>query len=59
MKPTYFSDPEYRLLLSALNRERKICEVVNKECKGKNDLILMMNNIQRKIQDIQYGKVRK
>lgn len=28
----YFTDPEYRILLKALSREREICKKVDRDC---------------------------
>lgn len=50
----YFTDDEYRILLSALFRERQICKKVDAECKGKKNLTMIMDNIERKIKAIQY-----
>ena len=52
----YFTDPEYRILLKALSRERKVCEKVDMDCGYDHKLILIMNSIEKKIKDIQYGK---
>lgn len=52
----YFTDPEYRIVLKALNREREICERVDRDCGDDHKLILIMNSIEKKIKDIQYGK---
>lgn len=56
MADTYFTDQEYRLVLSALVRERKACEVVMKESNKKDgiDLLELMNSIEKKINHIQY-----
>lgn len=50
----YFTDDEYRILLSALSRERQVCEKVDAECKGKKNLTMIMDSIERKIKTIQY-----
>lgn len=52
----YFSDEEYRIILSALGRERKVCERVDKDCSEKHKLIHIMNSIEKKIHNLQYGK---
>lgn len=51
----YFSDEEYRILLSALVRERKVCEKVDKDCGDNHKLIHIMNGIEKKIYNLQYG----
>lgn len=53
---TYFSDSEYRILLAALGRERKLCEKIEKEFTGIVSLTEIMNSIDKKIRRIQYGK---
>lgn len=53
---TYCSDSEYRILLAALGRERKLCEKIEKEFTGTVNLIDIMNSIDKKIRSIQYGK---
>ena len=50
----YFTDDEYRILLSALFRERQICKKVDTECKGKKNLTMIMDSIERKINTVQY-----
>lgn len=50
----YFTDDEYRILLSALFRERQVCERVDIECEGEKNLTMIMDNIERKIKMIQY-----
>lgn len=50
----YFTDDEYRILLSALFRERQICKKVDAECKGKKNLTMIMDSIERKIKAVQY-----
>ena len=52
----YFTDPEYRILLKALSREREICQKVDRDCGDDHKLIHIMNGIEKKIKDIQYGK---
>lgn len=53
---TYFTDSEYRILLKALSREREVCEKVDMDCGEEHKLIRIMNSIEKKIKDIQYGK---
>lgn len=50
----YFSDSEYRILLAALGRERKVCEKIDKECGSNSKLVEIINSIERKIKNIQY-----
>lgn len=50
----YFTDDEYRILLSALSRERKVCEKIDAECEGDKNLTMIMDSIERKIKTIQY-----
>ena len=52
----YFTDDEYRILLSALFRERQICKKVDAECKGKKNLTMIMDSIERKIKAVQYKR---
>lgn len=52
----FFTDEEYRILLKALSREREICEKVDMDCGDDRKLIHIMNSIEKKIKDIQYGK---
>lgn len=52
----FFTDSEYRILLKALSREREVCEKVDRDCGEDHKLIHMMNSIEKKIKDIQYGK---
>lgn len=54
----YFTDQEYRLVLSALGRERKVCEMVEKDCGEEHKLIVLMNGIDRKIKNVQYDKAK-
>ena len=56
-KVTYFTDEEYRILLSALNRERKVCEKVDEDCGHEHKLMRIMDSIDRKIKEIQYKRV--
>ena len=50
----YFTDDEYRILLMALDRERRVCEKVDKECEGDKNLTMIMDSIERKIKMVQY-----
>lgn len=50
----YFSDSEYRILLSALARERKVCEMTDKDCGEEHKLIWIINSLENKIKHIQY-----
>lgn len=52
----FFTDSEYRILLKALSREREVCEKVDRDCGEDHKLIHIMNSIEKKIKDIQYGK---
>lgn len=52
----YFTDDEYRILLSALSRERQVCEKVDNECEGNKNLIMIMDSIERKIKAVQYKR---
>ena len=51
-----FTDEEYRILLSALSRERKVCEKVDAEGNGEVNLGRLMDSIEKKISRIQYPK---
>ena len=56
-----FTDSEYRLLLSALSRERKICREIDLVERGKvhSDaikLVPLIDSIEKKIKKIQYNK---
>lgn len=54
-KNTYFTDEEYRLVLSALGREREVCKKVDAEFSEKHHRLSdLMDSIERKIKDIQY-----
>lgn len=55
-KKQFFTDEEYRILLKALSREREVCEKVDMDCGDDHKLIRIMNGIEKKIKDIQYGK---
>lgn len=55
----YFTDDEYRILLSALRREDEVCRKVDQDCGGDHKLIRIMTSIKRKIRRIQYEKTRK
>lgn len=49
-----FSDEEYRILLAALGRERKVCEIAD----GKDHMLQhIMNSIEGKIKRLQYPKI--
>ena len=50
---SFFTDEEYRILLSALGRERKVCEQIAAK---DNEMVLLriMNSIENKIKLIQY-----
>ncbi len=52
----FFTDSEYRILIKALSREREVCEKVDSDCGEDHKLIRVMNSIEKKIKDIQYGK---
>lgn len=52
----FFTDEEYRILLKALSREREVCEKVDMDCGDDHKLIRIMDSIEKKIKDIQYGK---
>lgn len=51
-----FTDEEYRILLKALSREREVCEKVDRDCGDDHKLIHIMNGIEKKVKEIQYGK---
>lgn len=57
-KQPAFTDSEYRILLSALDLERKFCERIdqgtNNENGSANDLLTIMDSIQTKIKMLQY-----
>ena len=49
-----FSDEEYRILLAALGRERKVCEIAD----GKDHMLQhIMNSIEGKLKRLQYPKI--
>lgn len=52
----YFTNLEHRFLLAALDRERKICEEIDKERGGEPNLVHIVDGIKQKIQKIQYQK---
>lgn len=52
----FFTDEEYRIILKTLSREREICKKVDMDCGDYHKLIHIMNSIEKKIKDIQYGK---
>lgn len=45
---SYLEDYEKRLLFSALHREKKICEKIDKECTGKIKLKPIVESLERK-----------
>lgn len=50
-----FTDEEYRILLAALGRERKVCEIAD----GKDHMLQhIMNSIEGKIKRLQYPKIK-
>lgn len=51
-----FTDPEYRLLLAALSREKEVCRKTDLESPGDVDLERLMDSISKKIADVQYGR---
>nr|DAQ13410.1 MAG TPA: hypothetical protein [Caudoviricetes sp.] len=51
---TYFTDEEYRLVLSALSREKKVCEDVDRKLGGECKLSILMRNVEDKIKYMQY-----
>ena len=53
----YFTDKEYMLLLSALDREKKVCEKVENECCDYFNLSDTIDDIEEKIRNIQHAKV--
>ena len=53
----YFSDEEYRILLSALAREREVCKKVDRDCGGEPRLLRIVESIERKIAKMQYSEV--
>lgn len=53
----YFSDEEYRILLSALAREREVCKKVDRDCGGEPRLLRIMESIERKVAKLQYSKL--
>lgn len=55
----YFTDDEYRILLSALRREDEVCRKVDQDCGDDHKLIRIMTSIKRKIRRIQYEKTWK
>ena len=50
----YFTDEEYRILLSALSRERKLCEEVDEGFEHGIPLVPIVDSIERKIKAIQH-----
>lgn len=55
-KEHLFTYEEYRIVLKALSREREICERVDRDCGDDHKLIRIMNSIEKKVKEIQYGK---
>lgn len=53
---SYLEDYEKRLLFSALHREKKICEKIDKECTGKIKLKPIVESLERKFY---YDKIEK
>ena len=53
----YFSDEEYRILLSALGREKEVCKKVDRDCGGEPKLLHIMESIERKVAKMQYSEV--
>ena len=56
----FFTDAEYRILLSALSRERKVCEDMDSLFAEKNitdvvELVPIIRSIEKKIKKIQYN----
>ena len=56
----FFTDSEYRILLSALSRERKVCEDMDSLFAEKNitdvvELVPIIRSIEKKIKKIQYN----
>lgn len=49
-----FTDEEYRILLSALSRERKLCEEIDKRFEHGIPIVPIVDSIERKIKAIQY-----
>lgn len=52
-----FTDEEYRILLTAMGREKKICKQVDKELvpePGQDTLVDICKSIERKLHDAQY-----
>lgn len=48
-----FTDNEYRILLSELSRERKICKEIDSKNSNGTCLVNLVNSIERKIKNIQ------
>ena len=59
---TFFTDEEYRILLSALSREEKICKIIDENAKARNSendtirLLPIVRSLKRKLQEINYNK---
>lgn len=56
---TYFTDEEYRILLSALTKERKLCKEVDERFKHGVPLVPIIDSIERKLNAIQYKRDKK
>ncbi len=56
IKNTFFTDPEYRLMLSALSRERKVCESLDVGACGAPVLMQAISSIEKKIHDLNYTR---
>ena len=56
---TYFTDEEYRILLSALTKERKLCKEVDERFKHGVPLVPIVDSIERKLNAIQYKRDKK
>lgn len=52
---TYFTDEEYRILLSALRRERTVCEETDKIFDD-HKLATVVDSIEKKIKNMNYYK---
>ena len=59
---TFFTDEEYRILLSALSREEKICKIIDENTKaGEPDneairLLPILRSLKRKLHGMNYKK---
>ena len=54
-----FTDKEHRILLSAISRERKVCEECDREIEDKDGYMLVpiVDGIERKVYEIQHQDV--